>query len=75
MMREIFDDVRATIDAAPGKDISEKIGYGVIRYLPKSAFEVLNQILSAPGGCNLDGSKPDQPQALASPNPSGLSQR
>jgi hypothetical protein len=90
MMRELYDDVRATIDAAPGKDISEKIRYGVIRYLPKSTFEVLNQILSTPGGCNPDGPKPDQPQDAvfqnaepltppslksASPHPSGLSQR
>jgi hypothetical protein len=54
MLRELFDDVRATIDAAPGKEISEKIGYGVIRYPAKSTFDVLNQILAAPGGCNLN---------------------
>jgi hypothetical protein len=53
MMRELFDDVGATIDAAPGKDISEKIGYGVIRYLPKSTFEVLNP--RADGFCRLGG--------------------
>jgi hypothetical protein len=62
MMRELFDDVRATIDAAPGKEISEKIGYGVIRYPPKSTFDVLNRILSTPGGCNLNDPEPDQPQ-------------
>jgi hypothetical protein len=54
MLRELFNDVRATIDAAPGKEISEKIGYGVIRYPAKSTFDVLNRILAAPAGCNLN---------------------
>src|SRR5262249_27112472 len=54
MLRELFDDVRAAIDAAPGKEISEKIGYGVIRYPAKSTFDLLDRILAIPGGCNLN---------------------
>jgi len=54
MLRELFDDVSATIDAAPGKEISEKIGYGVVRYPAKSTFDVLNRILAIPDGCNVN---------------------
>jgi hypothetical protein len=91
MLRGLFDDVLATIDATPGKEMSEKIGYGVMRHPPKSTFDALNKILSIPGGCNPDDPGPDQPHdaflqrpeiplktplpASASSRPAGLSAR
>jgi hypothetical protein len=50
--RKLMAEFARAVEAATKGLKVKDIGYGVIRAFPKSAYEALDRVLSAPGGCN-----------------------